>query len=668
MKLLTSRDPERDVEIGEPPSVEHEIDVVRLVRGLLERKGRIALLTVLLTALFAIPLSMVHVDTFYAETRVVMQPVRAAFEDTPLETNVFTFADTDTAIELILAEPVLEAASKALRMSPAALSEAVELSKQQRSRVILVGARGGTAERAQEIANTFTASFIDFHHGQIRLEVEAALDLLSSRVDAARAEVQKAQDALSVFVRDKGFADEAEIDGLVGRVIEGEARLNELRARLMATEQQIERTQEMMDKQSKFVSSSRTAGSRKEVRARLAEGAAMVQAGAVREGNSGALGWITPKDTGGDVRSVAPNPVRQSLELTLLDLESQGVALYVEIEQLETQLDQLRDLKLQLPEIRREYGSLMVGRDSALTELNAAIDAHRGVSNLFHLSNPIFSIVEEAKRPAEPERSRTMIALVLVFLFSLISSVSWALIAEFRDSRVRHRREVERTGVPLIATVPMRRGKGVDKKRTEAVQQVAYWVRKELRARGPYCLLVTSATAEEGKTEVLREIADVIVEWGESVLRIDANFHERSGNPGKLESYLLGHAPQPSLLQFQNGLYAITCGGPRDDAAALLASDLMDRLMVQARSTFQVSLVDGPAISPGVDAELLAEKVDGVLLVIQSRGVEQQVLFDAVARLRATGTPILGAILVDAAAKPKASPGVALVRRTAAAG
>jgi Mrp family chromosome partitioning ATPase len=74
----------------------------------------------------------------------------------------------------------------------------------------------------------------------------------------------------------------------------------------------------------------------------------------------------------------------------------------------------------------------------------------------------------------------------------------------------------------------------------------------------------------------------------------------------------------------------------------------MDELVASVRSAFRLCLFDGPATLPSVDAEILAEKVDGIVIVVRAFHTPRPRLAAALARLRATGTPIIGAVLMDA--------------------
>jgi len=77
----------------------------------------------------------------------------------------------------------------------------------------------------------------------------------------------------------------------------------------------------------------------------------------------------------------------------------------------------------------------------------------------------------------------------------------------------------------------------------------------------------------------------------------------------------------------------------------LLASHRLRELLEEASLRYRIILVDGPPVLPYVDAEVLAEQCDAVLLVVRAGRTRPSHVRRTVTRLQATGTPILGVIL-----------------------
>ena len=85
-----------------------------------------------------------------------------------------------------------------------------------------------------------------------------------------------------------------------------------------------------------------------------------------------------------------------------------------------------------------------------------------------------------------------------------------------------------------------------------------------------------------------------------------------------LSTILTGEATLEAVIQQTNipQLRIITSGQRPSDPAELLGSHAMSELMTQLEQRFDVVLLDAPSLLAVADAAVLAQVVDGVLLVI----------------------------------------------------
>jgi Mrp family chromosome partitioning ATPase len=298
------------------------------------------------------------------------------------------------------------------------------------------------------------------------------------------------------------------------------------------------------------------------------------------------------------------------------------------------------------PAQQRKFNTLAVERDHALADLRDSLAAQTALMNVATLPKPIYEVLSQASPPVEPERSRRSLLLVVVAFGALMGAVGLAVIAEVRDTRIREPHELEKLGLPVLASVPdINRAPDAY---AEAVRKAAFFLHHRARNAGPQSLVVTSARIGEGKTRLARTLSHVMTEWGESVLRVDANLRASAQSPPLLESYLSGTEERPLVRRLEDGVCTVTCAGNREDAPALLATDRMRELMSNAHRLFKFAIVDAPAVLPSVDAELLAEMADGVILVVAADRTPREDVIEAIDRLRATGGRLLGAVLMDA--------------------
>ncbi len=172
-------------------------------------------------------------------------------------------------------------------------------------------------------------------------------------------------------------------------------------------------------------------------------------------------------------------------------------------------------------------------------------------------------------------------------------------------------------------------------------------------------LLVVSATQAEGKSTTAANMAIRYALEGNQVLIIDADmrrpkvhkvlgaYHGGHSNMPGLSDYLAGASTAKEVISPSQipGLSVIWAGSRVRNPAKLLGGGAMEALLQEAEHTFDVIIVDCPAVLPVVDATILAPHMAGVLLVIAAEEVELGAVRMAMYRLQHVGAPILGAVL-----------------------
>jgi capsular exopolysaccharide synthesis family protein len=204
--------------------------------------------------------------------------------------------------------------------------------------------------------------------------------------------------------------------------------------------------------------------------------------------------------------------------------------------------------------------------------------------------------------------------------------------------RVTNTRELSRLlELPVLTEVPhVRRGLGHRPQTVSSVEYEAYQtlqasIRRKLPPTGQRIVLVTSALHGEGKTEVTAALGLVLSQAGLRTWLVSADMrwpklHELfdvEQTPG-LAEVLAGRRNGGSERIFElsaarsgSGLLHVLASGrtPRDPAQ-LLSSDALDSFFDEVRqSEYDYVLLDGPPLLGLVDSQVLAQRVDGVLIV-----------------------------------------------------
>ncbi len=173
----------------------------------------------------------------------------------------------------------------------------------------------------------------------------------------------------------------------------------------------------------------------------------------------------------------------------------------------------------------------------------------------------------------------------------------------------------------------------------------------------PRIILVTSPVAVEGKTTTAMNLAAALVETGKKVVLVDADLrrpqvNQRSGVLGDVgfTSYLRGDGDLSELVQASSveGLKVLASGPQPPNPAELLASKRAGVALTELAASFDYVIVDSAPVLPVTDAVVLAQWVDGIVLVARSGNTKFGDLGDAFDQLAGSQTPVIGFVLTEA--------------------
>ena len=172
-------------------------------------------------------------------------------------------------------------------------------------------------------------------------------------------------------------------------------------------------------------------------------------------------------------------------------------------------------------------------------------------------------------------------------------------------------------------------------------------------------LLVTSVGTDEGKSIVLANLAITIAESGKRVVMVDCDLRHPSlhtifglpDQPG-LTTMMLNEslAPPRQGTPFAN-VDLVAAGPLPPNPAELISSDRFTRVLAAIGGEADMVLVDAPPVSAVTDATILATRVDGVLLVVDSGRTRRDPARRAADQLQRVGARMLGAVLTNVKAE-----------------
>jgi len=167
-------------------------------------------------------------------------------------------------------------------------------------------------------------------------------------------------------------------------------------------------------------------------------------------------------------------------------------------------------------------------------------------------------------------------------------------------------------------------------------------------------LLVTSAGPAEGKSTTTNNLAVVFAQQGKKVLLIDGDLRKPTAHYSfQIENYvgLTNVLTKQSTLEKaihvteQENLYVLTSGPIPPNPAEILGSHAMDDLLAQVTKEFDLVVFDSPPVLAVTDAQVLANKSDGVVLVVNSGKTNNDAALKAKEFLVNAKAKLLGVIL-----------------------
>lgn len=346
-------------------------------------------------------------------------------------------------------------------------------------------------------------------------------------------------------------------------------------------------------------------------------------------------------------------------------------------------LDQIKPLLNLYQEI---YSNLVVlgkpfesgnGDDLRLTQLQSTLGLYQQI--YINLLNSLESIrlarlqntpsivqIEPASVPDEPVRPRTLMNTALATVVGLMLAAGIVFLVEHLDDTLKTPEDIERVlGVPVLGFVAEMQYKGKGAEEIYVTRQPRSPVSEAFRSlrtnlefasvqKPIRTLLVTSPGPSEGKTTVAANLAAIYSQAKKRVALVDADMRRphvhrflglsnREGlsnlfrNQASVQNVSHAKVELPHLL-------IITSGSLPPNPAELLGSDRMVDILSELQANTEMVVIDTPP-SLVADAQVLAAKVDAVLIVIRPGVTNAEAARSSMESYRRAGARVVGVVL-----------------------
>ncbi len=348
---------------------------------------------------------------------------------------------------------------------------------------------------------------------------------------------------------------------------------------------------------------------------------------------------------------VQANPVYESTLRSLIDLETQRIALQAKQTALASILPSEQSKLPVLNTVGREFARLtrqVQVVEADYTNLQTRLNDFR-IREQAAMNHNLVYIVDlaAAAQPAAP--SRVVVQMLLAAMLGLSGGVGFVLFQHYVDNTVRTAKDAESIfGLPALSSIP---------KHNPPVEEAYRLLKTNMglhtRNGRTRAIMFTSARSGSGTSTVVFHLAQTIARGGKRVIVVDADLRSPTvhrlfgvGETPGLEDVLLGSTDAAAVLQTSAAhVEVLPAGAPAGELADLFASPGMVRLLDDLRARADVILIDTPPVIPFAEVRALAAMVDGVVFIVAAGKASREINQEALRQLQRVPAHLLGIVM-----------------------
>lgn len=322
-----------------------------------------------------------------------------------------------------------------------------------------------------------------------------------------------------------------------------------------------------------------------------------------------------------------------------------------------------------LPKTSIELARLQRNRES-LEKLYTLVEEKYQEAMINEQSQPgNVLIIDDARTPYGPSKPNRALIIIVGLLIGVGLAFAYVFLKNYFDNTIKTPEDLQKRNMNVLAWIPrvedlaLKESSKFDFIVLNEPDSVTSESFRALRTRIQFSrpdkdslktIVITSPAPQEGKTFVTLNLAGSFAQADKKVLLVDCDLRKPrvhrvfdfKKEPGLID-YLVGEKSLEEIIHKSEmkNLSIITSGTIPPNPAEMLGSSQMDDFIALVRGMYDYVIIDSPPIIAVTDAEILAKKVDGAVLVVSSEITEYQMMERANQLILHDNTILIGTVL-----------------------
>ena len=562
--------------------------------------------------------------------------------------------------------------------------------------IIIITAESHSPEEAALVANTYAKVYKDYNLEINRDQLTFIRKFLDSQRKEKREQLNEAEEILRNYQEKGGIiALDAQANNLISQVSDFEAQRNAARIELLASNEILSKYKDELQKQDpRLVDYLESAASESYIKA-LQEQIAELQLNrdlALTKSYQDESVKIKIAEYDKKIKDLkskldekikvlkagifasSPEEVK-SLSQKIIEEEIKNGSLRIKLKGLEDLVAKYEERFNRLPKTSLDLARFQRNRES-LEKLYTLVEERYQEALINEQSQPgNVLVIDDARRPMYPAKPNRPLIILVGFLIGFGLAFAYVFTKNYFDNKIKTPEDIQKKNINVLAWIPEIEGisiNGTSKNEfvvaitPDSIPSESF---RALRTRVQFSrpdkenlktILITSPAPQEGKTTIALNLAGSFAQSNKKTLLLDADLRRprlhkifgKDKRPGLVDFLVSGDNLDLFVLKTNfNNLFLMTSGTLPPNPAEMLDSKQMENLLSLLRTKFDYIIIDSPPIVAVTDAEILARKVDGTILVCSSEITEIDMFERAIDLLKNDNSILIGTVLNNFSSK-----------------